>query len=305
MDDTNNDEVGSVVNRWVRRAYLALIAGVVGLLGLHNGAAWLQKARAAYRSSNRTIVRMDRAQRWQHLVLVLSFILLALTGFALRFPDSWLSWVFGSEAVRRWLHRVAGVVLLGVGAWHIGYVILSARGRQLWRDLQFRRQDWEDLKLNARHLAGRSKDRPRFGRFGYAERIEYWAVVWGTIIMGVTGLAIWLKVDVTQFLPRWVVDVATTIHYYEAILASLAIVVWHFYHVFFDPAVYPGNFAWLDGKVPAEWMKHEHPLDQSCEVKVETGVSSDGNNADSESGRSPFRASSHCLHCPSAPRDGA
>jgi formate dehydrogenase gamma subunit len=278
MDDTVDGEVGSVVNRWVRRAYVMLIISVVGLLGLHNGAAWLQKARAAYRASNRTIVRMDRAQRSQHLVLVLSFILLALTGFALRFPDSWLSWAFGNEAVRRWVHRFAGVVLLGVGAWHIGYVILSARGRQLWRDLQFRPHDWNDLKANAKHLAGRSTDRPRFGRFGYPEKIEYWAVVWGTIIMGVTGLAIWLKVDVTQFLPRWVVDVATTIHYYEAILACLAIVVWHFYHVFLDPGVYPGNFAWLDGKVSAEWQNHEHPLDPVSESKVEPSLtSSEGN----------------------------
>ena len=65
--------------------------------------------------------------------------------------------------------------------------------------------------------------------------MEYWAVVWGTIIMGVTGLMIWFKTDVTHWLPRWAVDVALTIHYYEAILACLAIVVWHFYHVMFDP----------------------------------------------------------------------
>jgi cytochrome b subunit of formate dehydrogenase len=69
--------------------------------------------------------------------------------------------------------------------------------------------------------------------------MEYWAVVWGTIIMGVTGLMIWFKMDVTHWLPRWAVDVALTIHYYEAILACLAIIVWHFYHVIFDPDVYP------------------------------------------------------------------
>ena len=86
-----------------------------------------------------------------------------------------------------------------------------------------------------RYLTGLSKEKPKIGRFGYAEKMEYWAVVWGTIIMGVTGLMIWFKMDVTHWLPRWVVDVALTIHYYEAILACLAIVVWHFYHVIFDP----------------------------------------------------------------------
>jgi hypothetical protein len=72
---------------------------------------------------------------------------------------------------------------------------------------------------------------------------------------------IWFKMDVTRFLPRWAVDVATTVHYYEAILACLAILVWHFYHVIFDPDVYPLNRAALDGRVSREWMEEEHPLD--------------------------------------------
>jgi len=79
--------------------------------------------------------------------------------------------------------------------------------------------------------------------------------------MGVTGLMIWFKLDVTRFLPRWAVDVALTIHYYEAVLACLAIVVWHFYHVIFDPDVYPLNTACWNGRVSEEWQKHEHPLD--------------------------------------------
>jgi len=95
---------------------------------------------------------------------------------------------------------------------------------------------------SAKYLTGLSATKAKIGRFGYAEKMEYWAVVWGTIIMGVTGLMIWFKMDVTKFLPRWAVDVATTIHYYEAILACLAIVVWHFYHVIFDPDVYPLNW---------------------------------------------------------------
>jgi cytochrome b subunit of formate dehydrogenase len=91
--------------------------------------------------------------------------------------------------------------------------------------------------------------------------MEYWAVIWGTIIMGVSGLMIWFKMDVTRFLPRWIVDVALTIHYYEAVLACLAIIVWHFYHVIFDPDVYPINPACWDGRVSKEWQAHEHPLD--------------------------------------------
>ncbi|MGE3312084.1 MAG: cytochrome b/b6 domain-containing protein [Limisphaerales bacterium] len=261
FDDSSDSEVGLIVNRWVRRLYLVLIVGTCGVLAAHNGLIFLRKIRATLRSRERNVVRMDVHQRRQHLLLLTSFILLAVTGFALRFPDSWLSWALGTEDIRRWLHRIAGVVLLGTGAWHLGYLALTTEGRRLFRDLLPRRQDWTDVQTNARYLAGRSANRARFGRFGYPEKFEYWAVVWGTIIMGVTGLMIWLKVDVTLWLPRWLIDVATTIHYYEAILACLAILIWHFYHVFFDPDVYPGNFAWLDGKVTQTWQAHEHPLE--------------------------------------------
>lgn len=260
-DYASTGEFGMLVNTWTRRIYLFLIVTVIGALSLHNGAAWFRKARAAYLAAGRTVVRMDDSQRRQHLTLLVSFIFLALTGFALRFPDSWLSWVFGSEDTRRWLHRAAGVVLLALGAWHTLYLVLKPAGRKLLRDMLPATKDWHDLRTQVAHLAGIREHGARFGRFGYPEKLEYWAVVWGTLIMGVTGLAIWFKVDVTTFLPRWIVEVAITIHYYEAILACLAIVVWHFYHVLLDPDVYPANWAWLDGKVTPEWQRHEHPLE--------------------------------------------
>jgi hypothetical protein len=125
-----------------------------------------------------------------------------------------------------------------------------------------RRKYRRGLAGSTRYLAGLSSGKPKFARFGYAEKMEYWAVVWGTIIMGGAGLAIWLKMDVTRFLPRWAVDVAITVHYYEAILACLAILVWHFYHVIFDPDVYPFNWACWNGKVSRHWHEEEHPLDK-------------------------------------------
>ncbi len=256
--------LGEKINWWVRRIYLVLIVGIIGAMLVHNGLAFFKKAVARYRAANLTIMRMNLNQRMQHLILATSFICLAITGFALKFPDSWIGKALGSnEAFRSWTHRVAGIVLLVVGAYHVYYLVRKKEGRKLVRDLLPVRKDLKNVADSARYLAGLSDVKPRIGRFGYAEKMEYWAVVWGTIIMGVTGLAIWFKMDVTRFLPRWAVDVALTIHYYEAILACLAIIVWHFYHVIFDPDVYPLNWAALDGKVSEQWQEEEHPLEGS------------------------------------------
>ena len=78
--------------------------------------------------------------------------------------------------------------------------------------------------------------------------------------MGLTGLMIWFKLGIFAFLPRWTIDIALAIHFYEAVLATLAIIVWHFYHVIFDPDVYPVNFAFLDGRVSEEQYREEHEL---------------------------------------------
>ncbi|HHY85915.1 MAG TPA: cytochrome B [Verrucomicrobia bacterium] len=251
---------------WVRRIYLVLIFGVIGVMVLHNGLLFWRKMVAHLRAGERTVLRMDRSQRWQHAVLAISFVVLAVTGFALKWPDSWLARLMGSsEPLRRWTHRIAGVVLLLVGLYHVVYVIASRDGRRLFRDLFPSKKDLADIRGAARYLLGLSRERPKMGRFGYTEKMEYWAVAWGTIIMGVTGLMIWFKMGVTQFLPRWIVDVALAIHYYEAILACLAILVWHFYHVIFDPDVYPLNPACWDGKVSEHWHKEEHPLDSASQ----------------------------------------
>jgi formate dehydrogenase gamma subunit len=248
--------VGEQINRWVRRIYLVLIVGTIGFMLAHNLLLFGKKVRALYRAADLTVLRMSLSQRMQHVILAVSFIALAVTGFALKFPDSWIAKAIGSsEMFRRWSHRIAGVVLLVAGAYHIIYLIRTREGRQLVKDFLPVKKDLKDVTDNAKYLTGLSPTKAKIGRFGYAEKMEYWAVVWGTIIMGVTGLMIWFKMDVTKFLPRWAVDVATTIHYYEAILACLAIVVWHFYHVIFDPDVYPLNWACWKGKVSKHWQE--------------------------------------------------
>ena len=261
-------DFGSRLNHWVRRIYLFLIFATIGAMFAHNATLFIKKTAARLRMTERPVVRMTVSQRWQHFILATSFIVLAVTGFALKFPDSWLAKTLGSsEPFRRWTHRIAGIVMLGIGAYHLIYLLATRDGRKLVVDLFPVKKDALDVWQAVRYLAGFTRQKPQIGRFGYAEKMEYWAVVWGTIIMGATGLAIWLKIDVTQFLPRWVVTVATTIHYYEAVLACLAIIVWHFYHVIFDPEVYPLNTACLDGRISEEFQAHEHPLEPPTEPR--------------------------------------
>jgi cytochrome b subunit of formate dehydrogenase len=167
--------------------------------------------------------------------------------------------------------------MMVLGVYHILWVWLTRRGHKLMSDLAPRPKDFRDLKDNVSWFLERSDKRPRFGRFSYAEKVEYWAVVWGMLLMGTTGLVIWWKLPVTQYVPRWVIDASVTIHFFEAILAVLAIIVWHFYHVIFDPDVYPANWSFLDGKVSKEWYAHEHPLDTTVKTEEPPPPSTDPN----------------------------
>ncbi len=263
-------DVGSRVVWWVRLIYLILIALVIGGMLLHNAIIWRGKAVARRRMQNPMMTRMTTQQRWQHLALLTSFIVLVLTGFALKFPNSWFAEVLGmSEHLRSLVHRIAGVILIAAGIYHCFYLAMLAEGKKMLRAMVPTVTDGKDVVGTMLFYLGLRKEKPKFGRFSYAEKAEYWALVWGTALMGLTGIMLWAKVWVGNLLARWWVDVATTIHYYEAILATLAILVWHFYMVIFDPDVYPMNWAWWDGKMPVAQYKHEHAADEESSTETE------------------------------------
>jgi cytochrome b subunit of formate dehydrogenase/nitrate/TMAO reductase-like tetraheme cytochrome c subunit len=263
-------DISAIVTKWIRLIYIPLIILVIGAMLLHNLILWRSKALAIRRSHMHFVQRMTDQQRWQHLVLLSSFIILVITGFALKFPTSWFAEILGmGEKTRSIIHRVAGVVLIGAGIYHVFYLAILREGRQLIRSLAPAPKDAFDIWTAMRFHLGLSKVKPQFGRFNYAEKAEYWALVWGTALMAVTGIMIWANVWVGNLLARWWVDAATAVHFYEAILATLAILVWHFYQVFFDPDVYPMNWAWWDGKMTTEHYKEEHPLDKEVVVVEE------------------------------------
>ena len=241
--------------------YVPLIILVIGGMFVHNALVWRKKANEK-RREQRTIVRLTRSQRVQHWLLLISFGVLVLSGFALQYPGSWLAWLLGSnEDLRRVIHRAAAVVMLTTGAYHLIYLRFNQEGRSWIKDMAPRWKDVRDVLQNFGFYLGLRAAKPKIARFGYAEKAEYWAVLWGTVVMGVTGLMIWFKLGVSALLPRWWIDVALAIHFYEAVLATLAIIVWHFYHVIFDPDVYPINWALVDGRVSAELYQEEHALD--------------------------------------------
>ena len=286
-DGTHPRDIGSIAVRWIRWFYLVLIFGVIGAMFLHNAIIWRSKAVARRAMLNPYMVRMTVNQRWQHLVLLTSFIVLVITGFALKFPYSGLAEALAmGEKLRSIVHRVAGVILIGAGIYHVFYLAMTAEGRRLICAFAPGPKDVFDAWATMRYYLGLGGEKPRYGRFSYAEKAEYWALVWGSVLMAVTGIMMWAKVTTGNLLARWWVDVATSIHYYEAILATLAILVWHFYQVFLDPDVYPMNWAWWDGKMPVHRYREEHGLD--TEALAAAGVESEP--VEDEDGAPPVEA---------------
>jgi formate dehydrogenase gamma subunit len=273
---------GTQIVRWI---YLPLIFLTIGGMALHNALVWRKKV-VARRRQYRPIVRLTANQRMQHWLLLTSFIVLVLSGFALHYPDSVLGWLLGGEYLRRIIHRVAAVIMLTVGFYHLAYLALSKDGRKWVKDMLPKVRDVRDVVGNFTYYLGINRAKPKIARFGYAEKAEYWAVIWGTFIMGLTGLMIWFKIGVFGFLARWWIDIALSIHFYEAVLATLAIIVWHFYQVIFDPDVYPVNFAFVDGRVSEELYREEHELDFE-DIQKERQSSQDQAQPPSEEPASP------------------
>jgi cytochrome b subunit of formate dehydrogenase len=264
-----------------------MIFAVIGGMVLHNLIIWRRKAILRRDAYPRTVTRMNPSQRWQHLTLLLSFFTLVITGFALKYPDSFLSLIPGmGERFRPIIHRIAGVIMIGAGVYHFVYLMLTRDGRKLVLDLLPEPKDATDAFGVMRYYLGLGGSKPEFKRFTYAEKAEYWALVWGVFVMAATGIALWAKVAVGDRFPRWWLDVATAVHFYEAILATLAIIVWHFYQIFLDPDVYPMNWAWWDGKVSAHHYQEEHGLDSEALLAAAESQLADSANGNG-SGKAP------------------
>src|SRR5208282_4389267 len=253
------------VVRWIRLMYWTLIPFAVGFMFLHHFLDFLKKLRrqGPRTDSGEEIQRMNLHFRIAHWLVVLSFPVLVFSGFALKFPGAWWSQpldMWESRFFFRGLvHRVAAVVLLVSLAYHILHLIFVRRDRAIFRYMIPDLADARALSRMFLYNLGLADERPTFGKFNYVEKIEYLAFLWGTAVMAATGFTLWFNNLALRYFPKWFSDAATALHYYEAILATLAILIWHFYTVIFDPDVYPMDRAWLTGKASADHRRHTRP----------------------------------------------
>jgi formate dehydrogenase subunit gamma len=203
--------------------------------------------------------------RVQHMVLMVSCIILIITGLPLKFHEARVSQIFfdliGGVRMSTLIHRIGAVGLIGVGAYHLLYLIVSREGRRNFWALLPRPKDATDLFQMLRYFLGRTEQKPRFGRFSYVEKFDYWAVYWGMVIMIGSGLLLWFLETSLRFLPKFAADIAREAHSDEGLLATLAIIIWHFYNVHLNPEHFPMNRTFWTGMISEEEMRRHHPLE--------------------------------------------
>jgi cytochrome b subunit of formate dehydrogenase len=260
-----------VVNA-VSVAYIVIIVLTIGGMAVFVLLDYLRKTREHVRSVKASSHAEERLSPWlrrQHIVLTVLFVTLAYTGFVHKFPDAFFSWPFArlpnGNAIRAVCHRVAGWAFVAFFAAHLAALVGTRSGRGYCRALWFAWADARDAWAEFAHNLGLRASRPPRRRWNYAEKAEYWALVWGSVVMAITGVMLVFTETVIRLMPKVWHDIAQVIHYYEAVLATLAILVWHAYWVVFDPSEYPMNPSWIIG------TRRGHPAEPTPDGPVGDG----------------------------------
>jgi cytochrome b subunit of formate dehydrogenase len=181
----------------------------------------------------------------------------------LAYPDAWWAKLLAEAGIgewtRRYVHRTAAVVMIVASLVHLYWMLLTPYGRAELKRIAPKLRDVREVMQNMRYHLGSSRHRAAFAKYDYPAKAEYWALVWGTIVMALTGLILWFPIFTTSFAPYWTIKVAEVVHLFEAWLATLAILLFHFFYVFGHPEIYPLNFAMFHGGMREEHAEHEHP----------------------------------------------
>jgi formate dehydrogenase gamma subunit len=211
------------------------------------------------------VIRMSFLFRVQHLVLTVLLLVLALTGFSLMYHENAFAQAIirleGGVHNRGIIHRIAAVLLMANVVHHLFYMLLSREGKRELTDLTIHRRDIDEFLQSLRYNVGVATEYPRFGKYGYKEKFQYWGASIGTVLISVTGFMLWAEDFSMRFFPKFVLDLALVIHGYQGLLAFVILFFWHLYNVHLHPSVFPMNPSWITGKVSAEWLRQEHPLE--------------------------------------------
>lgn len=229
------------------------------------------------RPEEQQFVRFTRLNRILHTAMIVSFLGLALTGLTLKFSyTGWavvLSRFLGGFETAGYIHRAAAVVMFGVFLIHLLDVRrLKQREYRSWRALLFgpntmlfTRKDWVEFLATMKWFVGLGP-RPRYGRWTYWEKFDYFAVFWGIAVIGSTGLTLWFPVFFTRLLPGWFINVATIIHSDEALLATGFIFTVHFFNTHLRPEKFPMDVTIFTGRMPLAELKRDKPLEYDALV---------------------------------------
>ncbi len=229
------------------------------------------------RTEQRQFLRFSRLNRILHIVMIVSFMSLALTGMTLKFSyTAWavtLSHLLGGFESAGYIHRVAAVFMVGIFATHI-VDLLRRRRKEFgsWRALLFgpdtmlfTRKDLADFVGNIKWFLGRGP-KPRYGRWTYWEKFDYFAVFWGIFVIGSTGLTLWFPEFFTRFIPGWFINVATIIHSDEALLAVGFIFTVHFFNTHLRPEKFPMDIVIFTGRMTLEELMNDKPAEYDALV---------------------------------------
>ena len=227
----------------------------------------------------RTFVRFNASQRLEHFVNIFGFFGLCLTGIPQRYNGApWADWMIqtmGGIDVARGLHRTLGLLLIVETIYHFGamaYVLFVKKAK--W-SMMPGLQDLRDAGQMVMYFLFLRKERARFDRYDFRQKVEYLALIWGTIVMVATGLAMWFPIQVATYLPGEVIAASKAAHGGEGLLAFASILLWHMYSAHLSPDVFPFDWTIFNGKISEERMHHEHPLELErilAEEKARTGA---------------------------------